>query len=54
MLIRRRFYKGLMATMRRNHLAKYRLFFRYNAFTLRREYGRRPNPPQFRFKVKYD
>jgi len=52
MKIRQRFYKGVMASCRRNHMKKYELFFRYNAFALRQEYGRRPNPPQWRYKVR--
>ena len=50
--IRRRFYKGVMASTRRNHYKKYEVFFRYNAFEMRREYGRRPNPPMWRYKIE--
>jgi hypothetical protein len=52
MQIRRRFYRGVMASTRRNHMKKYELFFRYNAFTLRQEHGRRPNPPMWRYKIE--
>lgn len=54
MQIRRRFYKGVMASCRRNHMKKYEVFFRYNAFELRKEYGRRPNPPMWRYKKRED
>lgn len=50
MLIRRRFYKGMMASMRRNHHRKYQTYFAYNSFTLRQKHGRLKAQPQFRFK----
>jgi len=52
--IRRRFYKGVMASTRRNHYKKYEVFFRYNAWEMRREYGRRPNSPMWRYKKRED
>jgi hypothetical protein len=50
--IRRRFYKGVMASTRRNHMKKYEVFFRYNAFEMRREFGRKPNSPMWRYRVR--
>ena len=49
--IRRRYYKGTMASTRRNHYKKYEVFFRYNAFQMRGEFGRRPNAPMWRYNV---